>query len=40
VMRLSCLKNFCGYFVKFSDAAPSAYPQCHWAIVKVYLGGG
>jgi hypothetical protein len=30
----------CRYIVKVSGAAPSAYPQCHWAAVEIYLGGG
>jgi hypothetical protein len=28
------------YIVEVSRVAPSAYPQCHWATVEIYLGSG
>jgi hypothetical protein len=28
------------YTVEIVGAIPSAYPQCHWAALVIYLGGG
>jgi hypothetical protein len=28
------------YIVEISSTAPSAYPQCHWVAIEIYLGDG